>query len=339
MTALWIEASLRTLVLLVCGELCLRLLADRGLRLELRIRRLLLLVATAMPLLVWAWSRDGMPAAVSAAMPARDGQLGSVIAEGLLVASPWWLSLVYLAGVALLLVRLLVGVVFVSRLWADASPVGVGSGTLVGRVRESRRVSSPICVGGGVILPMHWRAWGAEELRMVLAHERSHLDRRDYQWALLARVQRALFWFNPLSWTSVRRLLLVGERLSDRAAVEASGQRERYIALLLACAAAEVRPSLSAAMARRSELAERIAQLGALRRPARVSWVRKAVVASAALLLAMVSATASALQVPALGAPRDGGALGPAPSRPLAVQGTLRPLSTLAPLSGLGAAR
>lgn len=94
-----------------------------------------------------------------------------------------WAWLLYLGVGAALVLRLLLGLGSALRLWMAATPLEAGpefdcrSGLAV---RSSRRVASPVNIGSGVVLPADYAHWDSEKLRVVLAHERSHVRQRDF---------------------------------------------------------------------------------------------------------------------------------------------------------------
>jgi bla regulator protein blaR1 len=104
------------------------------------------------------------------------------------------------------------------------------------RIRESRLVSAPVTVGvlaPTILLPVTWRRWSAAKLRAVLAHEVAHVHRRDPLVAFMARLNRCLLWFHPLSWWLERTLAATAEQASDDIAVSAVGEPAIYAEILL----------------------------------------------------------------------------------------------------------
>jgi uncharacterized protein (TIGR03435 family) len=134
----------------------------------------------------------------------------------------------YLLGALVLLTRLGVGTVQAGRLRRLASDEH-------GR-RSSDGCTTPITVGflrPVLILPREWTTWPAEQLAAVLTHEREHLRRRDplVQW--IALLNRAVFWFHPLSWWLERRLSTLAEEACDLAVLAAGHSPQAYSAYLL----------------------------------------------------------------------------------------------------------
>lgn len=103
-------------------------------------------------------------------------------------------------------------------------------------IRESGRISAPVTLGiarPSILLPAGWRDWSSLKLEAVLAHERSHIARRDPAVQLLSAIHRALLWASPLSWFLHRQIVRVAEEASDDAAVEATHDRTAYAESLL----------------------------------------------------------------------------------------------------------
>jgi hypothetical protein len=127
------------------------------------------------------------------------------------------------------------------------------------RLRSSRRIASPVAFASGVVLPAEFLDWDRQKLRIVLAHERSHILQGDFFLQMLASLHVALFWFSPLSWWLKRKLSDLGEAISDHAGLEAAASRASYAQVLLEFAALpRPTPSLGVAMAHSSNLSHRM---------------------------------------------------------------------------------
>ena len=125
----------------------------------------------------------------------------------------------------------------------------------------ARASPRPVNIGSGILLPADYASWDEEKLRIVLAHERSHIRQGDFYLQLLAGFYASLFWFSPLGWWLKRKLSELGEAISDRAGLEEAASRSSYAQLLLEFAALP-RPTLTGvAMARTSHLSQRIERL------------------------------------------------------------------------------
>ncbi|MGB6482601.1 MAG: M56 family metallopeptidase [Candidatus Acidiferrales bacterium] len=161
---------------------------------------------------------------------------------------------IYLAGVTILFARLLVGVWFSRRL--ERAAQNITSEDIHGRealrllrfrsciaglqsaprLKESAMLAVPATVGvrrAVILLPSDWRTWSEEQLDAILAHEVSHVARRDALTQLLSLVHRAIFWFSPLGWWLDKQLTDLAEQASDEAALAGGADRTRYAETLL----------------------------------------------------------------------------------------------------------
>ena len=167
----------------------------------------------------------------------------------------------YLGVGALLLARLLYGIGAAMRLWTTAEPVCLTPEhdlTAGVRLRSSSRIASPVAVGSGIVLPADYAQWDRQKLRIVLAHERSHLRQGDFYLQALAGLHAVLFWFSPLAWWLKRKLSDLGEAVSDRAGLEVAASRSSYAQILLEFAALPRPTLIGVAMARSSRLSHRM---------------------------------------------------------------------------------
>jgi beta-lactamase regulating signal transducer with metallopeptidase domain len=209
--------------------------------------------------------------------------------------------LLYLAVCAGLLLRLIYGLAAAARLWRTAEPIapdslpGPSSRLAEGlSLRTSRLVASPVTLGSGVLLPAEYLEWDTVKLRIVLAHERSHVRQGDFYLQMLAGLYAIVFWFSPLGWWLKRKLSDLGETISDRAGLREAANSSSYAQILLEFAAMP-RPTLQGvAMARRSNLSERIERLlnDSIFHQAFVGSRRRALVAVLLVPAALFAATA-----------------------------------------------
>jgi beta-lactamase regulating signal transducer with metallopeptidase domain len=164
---------------------------------------------------------------------------------------PWVaiLSFIYFAVAGFFLARLLLGIVFSRRLVGSARPIYDEEATRplslraweaglsdLPRLAESAAISVPVTLGilrPVILFPIEWREWDAAALHAVIAHELSHVIRRDALTQCLSLVHRAIFWFSPLSWWLHRCLADVAEEASDEAALVSGADRARYAETLL----------------------------------------------------------------------------------------------------------
>jgi beta-lactamase regulating signal transducer with metallopeptidase domain len=155
----------------------------------------------------------------------------------------------YLGVAGLLLARFFVGLAFARRLLQAAHRIDEPRLTLrlvsrayssglarIPHAVESEFISVPVTMGvlqSTILLPASWREWDDAKLDAVVAHEVSHVARRDPLTQRLSLLHRALFWFSPLSWWLDRCLADLAEQASDEAALSCGTDRKHYARILL----------------------------------------------------------------------------------------------------------
>jgi beta-lactamase regulating signal transducer with metallopeptidase domain len=155
----------------------------------------------------------------------------------------------YLAVASLLLGRFLLGLAFTRRLLRSSERVYDARARLPLDRRahaanfratpplfESAYISVPLTIGAlrsAILLPAGWREWDDAKLDAVLAHELSHVARRDGLTQRVALIHRAIFWFSPLAWWLDHHLSDLAEAASDEAALAAGASRTDYARTLL----------------------------------------------------------------------------------------------------------
>jgi len=185
------------------------------------------------------------------AVPADTSPVLSSIPSSFLSLIPWstFAAGVYFGVMLLLLARFCVGLAFGRRLaqasqWIDdlrvtsriafrAQALGLAPAPWVA---ESELISVPLTLGvlrSTILLPMGWPEWDDAKLDAVVAHEVSHVARRDALTQLLSLLHRAFFWFNPLAWWLDQHLADLAEQASDEAALSCGADREDYARTLL----------------------------------------------------------------------------------------------------------
>ena len=146
-----------------------------------------------------------------------------------------WLETAYLVVACVLGLRVLLGVGLSLRILARASRIDPEWAAGL-RVRLSRDVAGPVTIARTIVLPTHCVAWPAETRHAVLAHEHAHVSRLDYAMLVVSQLNRAVFWFSPLSWWLHHRLAVLTELVSDDRAIEVTRDRVGYAEILLAIA-------------------------------------------------------------------------------------------------------
>ncbi|HZF39676.1 MAG TPA: M56 family metallopeptidase [Blastocatellia bacterium] len=158
------------------------------------------------------------------------------------------LSLAWLAGAFVVMARLAAGT---ARIWLLTRQAhGVESSwlmlarTLATRLRLRRRVSifktdrisMPMTWGlmrPAVLLPKESDEWSTECRWIVMAHELTHVKRRDCLMQALAQLACAVYWFNPLVWFAAWRLRVERELACDDHVLEAGAKASDYASHLV----------------------------------------------------------------------------------------------------------
>lgn len=288
MTTLWFvgEWALRSSIVIAAGTLLLRACRVKNSSVRLAVYVALLCGSLAVPVITSAM--PGLtfvirPAPTAAPAPVVTKQLPSFIdvpttpvqaslspraslPQGVspVVIAECIATGTYVAVAAFLLLRLMIGLGLGWRLLrtsraTDRLAAGV-------EVRESEQLTVPATLGvrrPAIVLPRDWREWDETKLEAVLAHERSHVERRDPLVQAVSAIHRALLWVTPLSWFLHRRIVRVAEEASDDAALARVSDRASYAGILLdfmgACSAKTAWQGV--AMARNGSPEERIRRI------------------------------------------------------------------------------
>jgi TonB family protein len=84
-----------------------------------------------------------------------------------------------------------------------------------------------------ILLPRDAESWPADRIRVVLAHELAHIERRDWLVHLAAELARAVYWFNPLFWLACARLRRDSEHACDDAVLDSGISNTSYASHLV----------------------------------------------------------------------------------------------------------
>ena len=285
MLTLLVEAAARTLALGLIVGVAFALARRRGGRAELTALIPVLGASLAMPLLM-AWAPDMtvvVPAAtpVSAEIAAIPDLAAGAIADTMdaledvpgiqpSVSFPWHLAATaaYLLVAGLLALRLVSGLLLSVRLARAATPLP--DGALYGLdIRMSDRIPAPLAFASTILVPTDYASWPEFKRKAVLAHEAGHVTRGDFYVLVASSLNRAVFWFSPLSWWLHDRLALLAENASDAAALDTVREPVVYAEVLFDFAqrntpAAEGRKqkfAVAIAMARPNTVAGRIERI------------------------------------------------------------------------------
>ena len=108
---------------------------------------------------------------------------------------------------------------------------------LRGNIYQSEKVCSPFVLGiikPKIYLPYHM---DSREMDHVIAHEQTHIRRKDHWWKPLGFLLLTIHWFNPLMWLSYVLLCRDIELACDEKVIREMGNEQRadYTQALVAC--------------------------------------------------------------------------------------------------------
>jgi len=171
------------------------------------------------------------------------------------------LTLLWATGTAIGLAQMLIGWLTLERLRSQArafAPLENGITLL-----ESPAGTMPMAYGlfrPTIFLPEDAHQWPPARLKVVLRHERAHVQRRDPATHILARLALSLYWWNPLAWFAWREFLKEQESATDDLVLAQGTPATEYAEHLLHIARA-LQPALTGpavAMLNKSQLTARM---------------------------------------------------------------------------------
>jgi beta-lactamase regulating signal transducer with metallopeptidase domain len=263
---------------------------------------------------------QGLPVATAAEMLTPAGP------EPIRSPAPAWswpaIALgVYLAGLLLLLARLVAGHLAAHRIVRRAAAIETAEwrelvADCQARLDVPRRVrllrapgpSMPMAVGlraPVILVPETAEAWTLDRRRAVVLHELAHIARRDCLTQALASVAVALYWFHPGVWWADRRLRAEREFACDDRVLGAGAPARDYAGHLLEIAyafGAHRAPASVVAMARAGQLEGRLlAVMDAARNRATpgVAWRTAAALVALVLVVPLAAVTPTTRTGPA----------------------------------------
>ncbi len=137
---------------------------------------------------------------------------------------------VWIAGMAILLLRLVIGYWRLAFVLRTATP---NDGYLLSDV------SVPMVAGllqPVILMPRAAESWPLSQRAAALKHERAHLERKDLWTNLIAHLTCAIYWFHPLAWAVAHRLRQEQETACDDAVLCAGFEPASYAEALIATA-------------------------------------------------------------------------------------------------------
>jgi TonB family protein len=184
-----------------------------------------------------------------------SGSLASFVSavniDGITVGSSnlaQWLVLIVVAGIAIRLLWLAIGVARLRTITRSASRDG-SLDPLLGELSASLRTHATIAISDAVespstvgvrrpliLLPRRVLSMPPSVQRAVIAHELVHVRRRDWLHTIAEEVWCALLWFHPAARLIASRLSLARETLVDQTTILLTRDRRAYAEALLAFA-------------------------------------------------------------------------------------------------------
>jgi uncharacterized protein (TIGR03435 family) len=242
------EWMVRSSILILAGALLLWLLRIKNPSVRLTAWTAMLAGSLSMPLLTVALPKVPLPV-MRQPTPTREPEITlgwTTIPDSISALTPppaastkafdrmRVVAILYALATTALLVRFFGGLVMSLRILHRSRLTGIVAEGI--EVRESDRVASPFTIGvlrPAILLPLDWRDWDSAKLDAVLAHERSHIRRRDPAVQFVSAIHRAILWANPLSWFLDRSIVRTAELISDDDAIAATSDRVSYAEILL----------------------------------------------------------------------------------------------------------
>jgi beta-lactamase regulating signal transducer with metallopeptidase domain/peroxiredoxin len=246
-----------------------------------------------------------------------------------------WALTTWLAGVLVLVIRLIVGSLCLGRLVRRSSEVSrevVGECRAIAarlrcrravRVRRTSEVATPCLTGlwhPVLLLPERECAEArSEELRAILSHELAHARNQDLAWNLAAQLASIVLWFHPLAWRIRATHAAACDSVCDAVAADLVGDVACYGRTLARLAIQAARPARAhgLAMARTSDIRRRLDELNRMVFRTALSWrsVSLALFVVTVLLL-FIGGFGFTPAEQAVSAPKSGEAAEPAGQKP-----------------------
>ena len=246
--------SVQVALLMLAAAFLARVLQLRQPRVLLAYWRSLLVVSLLLPL-IQPWHRVPSFAATVVFSGFAPAPLPSVSRPG---PAHWHLpslqsiapilGIVILAGIALRLAILALGLLKLRRLRQASQPIDAAAEStrvlqavrvLLGtpaQFRFSAQVDSPVTFGffaPVVLLPERFASLDPRFQSAIACHELLHVRRRDWAHHLAEEVLRAVFWFHPAIAWLISRVRLAREQVVDLEVVRLTNARKSYLEALL----------------------------------------------------------------------------------------------------------
>lgn len=140
------------------------------------------------------------------------------------------IAIIWIIGIAALLIYTLISYIRLKR--------KIGTAVLLkDNIYQSENVVSPFVLG--IIMPKIYVPFdiSGQDLTHVIAHEKSHISRKDHLWKPLGFLILTVHWFNPVIWVSYILLCRDIEMSCDQKVIKELNkeQKANYSSALLSC--------------------------------------------------------------------------------------------------------
>lgn len=221
---------------------------------------------------------------------------------------PIWLALIWGVGVIAAFFRLIIGFNGMHSFVKQSNQIpGHPSERVLEQISEKMKIRrridlkvhpSPIIpitcglIRPTILLPAVFKLWPEERLRVVLAHELSHVKRFDNLTQCVAGLIVTVFWFNPLSWLALKMLRAYREAACDDLVLNSGILPSTYATHLLETVRSYCLPrwgyNQSVAMASTTKIEKRMVRILDIkcnRKPMSKKWLLYLVITSICLVL------------------------------------------------------
>jgi len=253
---------------------------------------------------------DGGAVLVSGTRLAAGGQP----VYGIESIASFMVLIVWMAGSTLLLIRMVVGMRYNSRIAQRGTQVSRRVMSVATELSEraglrnvpkmvmSDDTTVPFVWGWRrplVVLPVDAENWETGRIKITLMHEFNHIVRGDQKLLIIATISTALHWPDPLVWLVRRLFRNEAERACDDSVMRLGGRASDYAGHLLIMATAlarnRMRTPLSMTLLNKSLLEGRLMRIMSMNGAVRTA--RPWALTAAVLLLAAITVGAASIQI------------------------------------------
>jgi beta-lactamase regulating signal transducer with metallopeptidase domain len=206
-----------------------------GARMRYAVGCAVMLVMAITPVLTAVWLRSNAAtgvlsedSAIATATPLTSVAVDATVWMEWLAAAAPWIGVVWLVGVLLSASHLLLAWRHAQRIRSNARPLTATTIAVTVPLLESADVDVPVAIGCVqpvvVFPPRALRRLSAAELELIIAHELTHIRRRDPIVNFVQVMLECLLFFHPGVWWLSRQIRADREHCCDESVVRTLGQ-------------------------------------------------------------------------------------------------------------------